>query len=64
MALPFAYTLVAVEDDMNEEQQGTLGFISRMGDMMLETVELRKVFKGKTAVEEVSLYLDRENPSD
>lgn len=25
---------------------------------MLETVELRKVFKGKTAVEEVSLYLD------
>ena len=24
----FAYT---VEDDMNEEQQGTLGFISRMG---------------------------------
>ena len=27
--------------------------------MMLETVELRKVFKGKTAVEEVSLYLDR-----
>lgn len=26
---------------------------------MLETVELRKVFKGKTAVEEVSLYLDR-----
>ena len=31
MALPFAYTLVVVEDDMNEEQQGTLGFISRMG---------------------------------
>lgn len=27
--------------------------------MMLETVELRKVFRGKTAVEEVSLYLDR-----
>ncbi|OOC61126.1 ABC transporter ATP-binding protein [Paenibacillus ihbetae] len=26
---------------------------------MLETVELRKVFKGKTAVEEVSLYLDK-----
>ncbi|MEC0307105.1 ABC transporter ATP-binding protein [Paenibacillus lautus] len=26
---------------------------------MLETVELRKVFKGKTAVEEVSLYLNR-----
>ncbi|WP_339224427.1 ABC transporter ATP-binding protein [Paenibacillus sp. FSL W7-1332] len=26
---------------------------------MLETVELRKVFKGKIAVEEVSLYLDR-----
>jgi ABC-2 type transport system ATP-binding protein len=27
--------------------------------IMLETVELRKVFKGKTAVEEVSLYLDK-----
>jgi ABC-2 type transport system ATP-binding protein len=26
---------------------------------VLETVELRKVFKGKTAVEEVSLYLDK-----
>jgi len=26
---------------------------------MLETVELRKTFKGKTAVEEVSLYLDK-----
>ncbi|MBW7456111.1 ATP-binding cassette domain-containing protein [Paenibacillus sepulcri] len=26
---------------------------------MLETVELRKVFKGKTAVDEVSLYLDQ-----
>jgi ABC-2 type transport system ATP-binding protein len=26
---------------------------------MLETVELRKIFKGKTAVEEVSLYLDK-----
>lgn len=26
---------------------------------MLETIELRKVFKGKTAVEEVSLYLEK-----
>jgi ABC-2 type transport system ATP-binding protein len=26
---------------------------------MLETVELRKIFKGKSAVEEVSLYLDK-----
>lgn len=29
---------------------------------MLETIELRKVFKGKTAVEEVSLYLEKGNP--
>ena len=26
-----AFCIHAVEDDMNEEQQGTLGFISRMG---------------------------------
>lgn len=26
---------------------------------MLETVELRKVFKGKTVVDDVSLFLDR-----